>query len=81
MQGPVELAYAAVPIHCIKEVYILLSATSFCITSYAPRSSFSREDHLMPPSNGRRIAGRIQSSDYRMLVARKILSCGNAGRR
>lgn len=69
MQGPVELAYAEVPVRCIKEVYVLLAATGDLL----PRITCpvlviqSREDHVVPPANGRRIAERVQSADLRML--------------
>ena len=69
MQGPVELAYAEVPVHCIKQVYILLAATGDLLHRITCPTLViqSREDHVVPPANGRRIAERVQSADLRML--------------
>jgi carboxylesterase len=69
MQGPVELAYAEVPVHCIRQVYILLAATGDLMHKITCPTLViqSREDHVVPPANGRRIAERVQSADLRML--------------
>jgi carboxylesterase len=69
MQGPSELAYAEVPVHCIKQVYILLAATGDLLHRITCPTLViqSREDHVVPPANGRRIAERVQSADLRML--------------
>jgi carboxylesterase len=64
-----ELAYSELPVSCAREVFILIAATS----AFLPKircpvlAIHSREDHVVPPRNGRRILESVGSDDVRLL--------------
>jgi carboxylesterase len=67
-EGVVELAYAEVPVKCVREANALMGATGnllhkiLCPTLVIQ----SREDHVLPPSNGPLIMQGISSRDARI---------------
>ncbi len=69
MPGVMELAYPEVPVHCIKQVYILLAPTGDLLHRITCPTLViqSREDHVVPPANGPRIVEHVKSKDIRML--------------
>ncbi|PHR25453.1 MAG: carboxylesterase [Hoeflea sp.] len=67
--GVAELAYSEVPVSCVREANALMGATGnllgkiLCPTLVIQ----SREDHVLPPSNGSLILQSIGSRDARIL--------------
>ena len=67
--GVSELAYSELPVVCAREVFILTTATAALL----PRVTcpvfaiHSREDHVVPSQNGRRILDSVGSNDVRLL--------------
>lgn len=67
-EGVVELAYPEVPVRCLRETNVLMGATGnlmhkiLCPTLVIQ----SREDHVLPPSNGPLILQSISSQDARI---------------
>jgi carboxylesterase len=64
-----ELAYSELPVSCVREVFILIAATSafLCKVTCPVLAMHSREDHVVPPRNGRRILESVGSDDVRLL--------------
>lgn len=64
-----ELAYSQIPVSCIREVFILTAATAALLPKVICPVLIlqSREDHVVPPQNGRWIAERVGSSDVRLI--------------
>jgi carboxylesterase len=67
--GVKELAYAETPVACIKQLYVLVSATTDLLSKIVCPTLVihSREDHLVPIGNAKRIAADISSDDVRLL--------------
>lgn len=66
--GVVELAYAEVPVKCIREANTLMGATGNLLHKIVCPTLViqSREDHVLPPSNGPLILHGISSQDARI---------------
>ena len=64
-----ELAYSELPVSCVREVFILVAATSalLCRVTCPVLAMHSREDHVVPPRNGQRILESLGSDDIRLL--------------
>ena len=67
--GVKELAYAETPVACIKQLYILVAATTDLLHKIACPTLVihSREDHLVPAANAKRIVASVSSDDVRLL--------------
>jgi carboxylesterase len=67
--GVVELAYSEVPVVCVREGFILFAATAALLPKVTcpVLAMHSRDDHVVPPQNGRWIAENVGSSDVRLL--------------
>ena len=67
--GVTELAYAEVPVACVKHIYVLIGATADLLPKITCPALIvqSHEDHVVPAANARRIAERIASADTRLL--------------
>lgn len=61
--GVTELAYAETPVRCFAEIHALASVTHALLPRVTAPALIltSREDHVVPPVNGRLIAGAIAS--------------------
>jgi carboxylesterase len=59
--GAVELAYPAVPVPCIAEIHALAAVTYALLPRIVAPTLIltSREDHVVPPVNGRLIASAV----------------------
>jgi carboxylesterase len=68
-QGVVELAYAEVPVACLREVTLLVSVTKDLLHNIKCPSLViqAREDHVVPAVNATQIAQAIRSDDIRLL--------------
>lgn len=64
-----ELAYAEVPVNCLREASTLMGATGNILHRVACPTLViqSRDDHVVPPSNGPLIAQTVGSRDVRLL--------------
>lgn len=62
--GVTELAYDEIPVPCFAEIHALTSVTHALLPRVAAPALIltSREDHVVPPVNGRLIAGAIGSA-------------------
>ncbi len=67
-EGVVELAYLEVPVRCLREANVLMGATGNLLHKIACPTLViqSREDHILPPSNGPMIIQSICSRDARI---------------
>lgn len=67
--GVTELAYSEVPVACIRQVHVLIAATESLLQKVTcpTLAIHSREDHVVPAANGRRIAQEVSSQDVRLL--------------
>ncbi|WP_028134645.1 alpha/beta hydrolase [Bradyrhizobium japonicum] len=67
--GVTELAYQEVPVACIRQVHVLIAATESLLrkVSCPTLAIHSRDDHVVPAANGKRIAQEISSNDVRLL--------------
>lgn len=68
-EGVVELAYKEVPVSCLREANALMGATGNLLHRVVCPTLViqSREDHVLPPSNGPLILNGIASRDARIL--------------
>lgn len=68
-EGVVELAYKEVPVRCVREANTLMGATGNLLHKIVCPTLViqSREDHVLPPSNGPLILQGISSRDARIL--------------
>jgi carboxylesterase len=68
-EGVVELAYPEVPVKCVREANTLIGATGNLLHKIVCPTLViqSREDHVLPPSNGPLILQGIGSRDARIL--------------
>lgn len=68
-EGVVELAYREVPVRCVREANTLMGATGNLLHKIVCPTLViqSREDHVLPPSNGPLILNGIASRDARIL--------------
>ena len=64
-----ELAYAEVPVSCLREVYLAQAAIGDTLHKITCPVQIiqSREDHVVHPSNAHRIMRKVSSSDVRLL--------------
>lgn len=69
-EGVAELSYQAVPVRCISEIHALCSVTHALLPRVAAPTLIltSREDHVVPPVNGRLIAGAISANSIRQVA-------------
>ena len=67
--GVVELAYPEVPVRCVREANALMGATGNLLHKVVCPTLViqSREDHVLPPSNGPMILNGIGARDARIL--------------
>ena len=67
-EGAKELAYSEVSMHAIREAYLLIGLTGDLLPkiSCPVLAIHSREDHVIPPANGRLIVDRAGSDDVRL---------------
>jgi carboxylesterase len=67
--GVKELAYAETPVACVRQLYVLIAATTDLLhkISCPTLVIHSREDHLVPVANAKRIAANVSSDDVRLL--------------
>ena len=68
-EGVEELAYKEVPVSCLRDIYVAQAAVGDILhrISCPIQVIQSRDDHVVHPSNAKRIAGRVSSSDVRLL--------------
>ena len=68
-KGVVELAYAEVPVACLREVTLLVSLTRDLLHNLKCPALIiqAREDHVVPPVNAMQIVQMIRSDDVRLL--------------
>lgn len=68
-EGVEELAYAEIPVACIRQIFVLMAATRDLLPRItAPALVFqSREDHVVPEANADAIMAAIGSADARLL--------------
>lgn len=68
-EGVFELAYPEVPVRCIREANALMGATGNLLHKIVCPTLViqSREDHVLPPSNGPLILNGIAARDARIL--------------
>ncbi|OWU84227.1 hypothetical protein ATO6_14410 [Oceanicola sp. 22II-s10i] len=67
-EGVEELAYAEVPVSCLREVYLAQAAVGDRLARITcPLMIFqSREDHVVHPMNAHRVMRKVGSSDIRL---------------
>jgi carboxylesterase len=67
--GVTELAYAEVPVHCVRQANSLMGATSNLMSKVTCPTLViqSRDDHVLPPANGPLILRSVGSRDVRLL--------------
>lgn len=68
-KGVTELAYEEVPVSCLRYVYLAQAATGDMLHKVTCPILIiqSREDHVVMPANGNRIAARVGSTDIQIL--------------
>lgn len=68
-EGVTELAYAEVPVACLRQAYVLIAATESLLRKVVcpTLAIHSRDDHVVPADNGRRIVQDVSSNDVRLL--------------
>ena len=68
-EGVAELAYAEVPVACLREVTLLVSLTRDLLHNLKCPALIiqAREDHVVPPVNAMQIVQMIRSDDIRLL--------------
>lgn len=68
-EGVVELAYPEVPVKCVRDANALMGATGNLLHKVECPTLIiqSRQDHVLPPSNGPLILQGISSRDARIL--------------
>jgi len=67
--GVKELAYAEVPVPCMREVTVLISITRDLLHRIVCPALVihGREDHIVPPANAMAVVNTIRSDDVRLL--------------
>jgi carboxylesterase len=67
--GVKELAYEETPVACLRQLYVLVAATTDLLHKIACPTLVihSREDHLVSMANAKRIAASVSSDDVRLL--------------
>jgi len=71
--GVKELAYGEVPVACMRDITVLISATRDLLHKVTCPALIihGREDHVVPPANAMTIVSHIGSDDIRLLWLRE----------